>query len=271
MLVVNIRSISWGRIIVETNVFIVVPCFEEARRWPEPDYWREVMQQPGICLIFVNDGSRDSTAELIAATINGTHHRQINLSTNLGKAEAVRAGFLSIFEEEGGASSESLIGFLDADGAFPARSVSEFYTGAIKKIVDEQYDAVWSSRVALSGRNIERSANRHYLGRIISTWFGLLFGDLPYDSQSGLKIFRASESLREASAYPYRTRWMFDLELLSRLLKSPFTEDYKIWEEPVTAWAEVGKSHIKGKEFIRIVGELFVITSILRNLSKESR
>jgi len=255
---------------MKRNVFIVVPCFEEAHRWPEPDYWKEVMQQPGICLVFVNDGSRDSTGELIAATINGTHHRQINLSRNLGKAEAVRAGFISIFEE-GGASRESLIGFLDADGAFPAKSVSEFCECAIRKIFDEQYDAVWSSRVALSGRNIERSANRHYLGRIISTWLGLHFGDLPYDSQSGLKIFRSSSSLREASAYPYRTRWMFDLELLSRILKSPVTEDYQIWEEPVTAWADMGKSHVKGKEFLRIVGELFVITSILRNISKGSR
>lgn len=255
---------------MKNNVFIVVPCFEEAHRWPEPDYWREIMQLPGICLIFVNDGSRDSTGELIAATIIGTQHRQINLSRNVGKAEAVRAGFLSIFEE-GGGSLESLIGFLDADGAFPAKAVSEFRKCAIRKIGEEQYDAVWSSRVALSGRNIDRSASRHYLGRVISTWLGLYIGNLPYDTQSGLKIFRVSTSLREASTYPFRTRWMFDLELLSRILNSPLAEDYQIWEEPVTAWEEVGKSHVKGKEFIRIVGELFVITSILRKLSKRSR
>jgi len=31
-------------------VFIVVPCFEEAHRWPEPDYWTEKWGPPTVTL-----------------------------------------------------------------------------------------------------------------------------------------------------------------------------------------------------------------------------
>ena len=38
-----------------------------------------------------------------------------------------------------------------------------------------------------------------------------------YDSQCGLKVFTTNSNLKSSLETPFRTRWLFDLELLQRL------------------------------------------------------
>jgi len=52
-------------------------------------------------------------------------------------------------------------GFVDADGAFNRIDVERILTEFDKYVMQSHFDAVWSSRVALAGRSIDRQTSRH--------------------------------------------------------------------------------------------------------------
>lgn len=57
------------------------------------------------------------------------------------------------------------------------------------------FDALWSSRVALSGRFIQKLASRHYMGRVVATLLSVDGNSISYDTQSGVKLFAATPSI----------------------------------------------------------------------------
>jgi len=236
------------------TTFITVPCFNEAARW-DHGYWREISAAPGIEFVFVDDGSRDNTRKLAQDICASTSSHLLTQDDNRGKAEAVRTGLLWTLER---VESTDVVGFMDADGALRNYDLDRLIEVCDAKFQEEAWDAVWSSRVALAGRHIRRSARRHYLGRIAAT---LLFGtrdDTPYDTQSGLKFFRPSNDLASMLATPFRTRWLFEVELMHRY-EFQLGRHLSIWEEPLMFWNEVPGSKIKGSELVRAAGEILTI------------
>jgi glycosyltransferase involved in cell wall biosynthesis len=231
-------------------VGVVVPCFNEATRW-NTNYWRDLIDTVPARFLFVDDGSVDGTGEIIKATTAGTDSACLHMATNQGKAEAVRRGLLEFLTD----SEIHGVGYLDADGAFAIPDISRMQTLFEELVVVRSIDALWSSRVALAGRNIQRSDRRHYIGRIIATLVSLGYGEIPYDTQSGFKLFRASDSLRESIEQPFKTRWLFEIELLARW-QFVTGRPMNIWEEPLDHWHDVPGSKIRGRELVRILREL---------------
>ena len=120
----------------------------------------------------------------------------------------------------------------------------------------------------MAGRNIVRSIRRHWIARFINTILGLRDGNLPYDTQCGLKIFRNSTKLECALNGNFRTRWFLDIEILlnSKICKN----EIRIWEEPLTDWSDVKGSKLGGiKATVSILLEIIVILRRLGNIKRK--
>lgn len=234
------------------SVLLVVPCFNEADRWNDT-YWSSIAQDDGIKVLFVDDGSHDSTATCINRVCQQTGARSLSLEKNVGKAEAVRHGLL-----EGWTMKPDIIGFLDADGAFPAEEVVRVARIAEQMLNETEpsaFEAVWAARVFMAGREIRRHASRHYIGRTIATVISPWHKHAIYDTQSGYKLFRRNEWLRACLQAPFETRWFADVELLIRWQRTTGSA-MRIWEEPVKGWRDVDGSSMNRSQYARVLREL---------------
>lgn len=234
---------------------LVVPCFNEADRLDEGAFLDFVSRRPAVRLLFVDDGSRDGTAAIharMAATAPG-RISALRLDTNRGKAEAVRRGIVDAIGRR-----PALVGFWDADLPTPLDAVDDFLAVASKY---PGIDLILGSRVLLMGRDIRRKASRHYLGRVFATAASLAL-DLPvYDTQCGAKVFRANEALGRVFEEPFRSRWVFDVEILARYLALPADDGgpprrSRIYELTVPAWYDVPGSKLAPLDFSRSMFDL---------------
>ena len=241
-------------------IAMIIPCYNEETRF-NIEYWKMIMQSvPESLWIYVNDGSTDQTFKILQMLVYKDSH-VLNLDKNVGKGEAIRAGFNFAFNLE---SSKEIrqIGFLDSDGAFSLIDIVEMVNFSSKQFeLDQSLNSFIGSRVKLAGRKIHRDNRRHYLGRAIGTFIGAFWGDAPYDTQSGFKIFRVDRDFLESISLPFQTRWFFDIELLLRLQSK---SDAHPWEFPVTAWKEVGNSKITLRQSALIMREIIQIRKIMK-------
>jgi hypothetical protein len=116
------------------------------------------------------------------------------------------------------------------------------------------------ARVGMLGYNIERSAVRHYLGRVFATAASVILQARIYDTQCGAKLFRANAALSEALAVPFLSRWAFDVELLGRLLIGtpdvPGLPLDAIVEVPLPVWHDVQGSKLRLGGMTRTLADL---------------
>ena len=126
------------------------------------------------------------------------------------------------------------------------------------------FDAFWSSRIRLSGRSITRSKVRYLFGRILATIIKIFFKDLPWDTQSGFKIFRNETRFNSSLENRFSCRWLFEIELLLRIKRSG-GQSYNIWEEPVTTWRDISGSKVSLRGYFVILRDLIFLVLHFRN------
>lgn len=237
-----------------SELILVVPLYNEAQRLAL-DPWRDYLRaHPAHALCFVDDGSSDGTVALLE-TLRVDMPGQVGLlrlPKNGGKGEAVRQGMLRAL-----ADTARYAGFVDADLAAPLSEV-----GLLADELD-RHPGTWAafgSRAKLLGRRIVRSERRHYVGRVFATCASIALGLPVYDTQCGLKLFRNTPEVRAAFAEPFRSRWIFDVELLGRLAKAAGTDvERRVREVPLEHWEERGDSRLRLADFIRAPLELLAI------------
>ena len=239
------------------DLFMIVPCFNEEKRI-NLDYWNKLSEIPNVQWIFVNDGSSDGTKSLLNQISNSS---VINLERNSGKAEAIRKGILDTFDKNPAEMFQ--FGYLDADSAFEIEDIKNVVKLSFSK--ESTFDSYWGSRVALSGRNITRNNLRHILSRILITIFGYRMGNLPYDPQTGFKIFKFNKEQMAIFDRNFETKWFVDIEILLRF-KAVNGKDMRIWEEPVNTWKDIEGSKIRGLELITVFRDLVKILLIIRKV-----
>ena len=229
------------------SVKIVVPCFNEAKRLPLP-VLHAFLARKSIGFVFVDDGSRDDTLEILRRLAEAYPDRVEALACgqNRGKAEAVRLGICHALQQ-----NPDFVGFWDADLATPLTAIEEFL-GVFAE--QPEIDIVFGARVKLLGRHIERRPVRHYLGRVFATVVSVLLRVPIYDTQCGAKIFRVSPDVASLFADPFCTRWVFDVELIARYILrlggEPGTASAHIYEYPLSEWRDIDGSKVKPTDFL---------------------
>jgi len=227
-----------------TEVAVTVPCYNEADRLKCDAFINFVREHRDVMFIFVDDGSTDNTAHLLKS-ISRSEPNNVQLITfksNRGKAEAVRQGTLSAI-----AAGAKYVGYWDADLATPLNPILEFVSELKKK---SDLLVVMGARVQLLGRTILRKRYRHYLGRVFATVASAVLRIPVYDTQCGAKMFVASEPVRLVFRDPFLSRWVFDVEILARLVCNGNVNPHvAICEYPLLEWHDVKGSKIKLRDF----------------------
>lgn len=239
-----------------TPVPLVIPCFNESKRLPVQDLLTALREQPDLHLLFVDDGSTDATGTLVQRLLNAFPRRAriLVLPNNRGKAEAVRAGVLRArtFWPD-----SAYIGFFDADLATPLDEARRL----LLTLAPRRPAMIIGSRVNLFGTTrIERNNFRHYVGRLSATMVSMSLGLGVYDTQCGAKLFR-TDMIPALFDQPFMSRWLFDVELIWRLLievgRERATEEMA--EVPVSQWEERGGSKVRFSDGLRVPLELWRI------------
>ncbi len=238
-----LSATKWGRVVTarEETPIVVVPCYNEERRIDEQAFV-EIARSRKIRLLFVDDGSTDTTAAVLARLADRSAAIDVfTLEANGGKAEAVRRGMLMAVR-----NGAPVVGYYDADLATPPKELLRL---AQTMRAEPQPAGAFGCRVARLGSAIERNALRHYLGRTYATVASMALGVTVYDTQCGAKLFRVNETFAAALSEPFRSSWAFDVELLQRLLRGTATTPpipvASFVEVPLEAWHDVGGSKMR--------------------------
>lgn len=239
---------------------LVVPCYNEADRLKADDFRAFLAQHAEAFLLFVNDGSTDDTLSVLKRLQAELPARLdvLHLPRNSGKGEAVRSGLQQALRSPG----LLYTGFWDADLATPLNAVDDLLGVFVH---NPQIEMVFGARVKLLGRNIERRALRHHLGRLFATCASEVLTLPIYDTQCGAKLFRVTPHLSAVLDEPFSSRWIFDVEIIARFLRLYAAEGrlpdfpHAIYEFPLYCWTDVPGSKIRPKDFFRAIRDLIVI------------
>jgi dolichyl-phosphate beta-glucosyltransferase len=234
---------------------VVVPCYNEAQRL-DIERFGTLAGSERIRLLFVNDGSTDDTGRVLATLARSSNGVDVlELPRNVGKAEAVRLGLVSAV-----VSGAPIVGYYDADLATPPHELLR-----LLDILEAKPDlsVVTAARVALLGRDIVRRATRHYLGRFFATGAAIVLRQRIYDTQCGAKLFRVTPSFIAATARPFRSSWIFDVELIGRLLRGSDSAEpvpASAFEEiPLREWHHVPGSKLGFRQMTRALFDLLML------------
>ena len=132
------------------KISIVVPCYYEEKSLPY--FYEEItriakkMKNVEFEFIFVNDGSKDSTLEIMKQySIIDSRVKYISFSRNFGKEAALYAGLEQ--------STGDYVAVMDADLQDPPELLTQMYTD----ITNEEYDCVATRRSDRKGEPPIRS------------------------------------------------------------------------------------------------------------------
>jgi dolichyl-phosphate beta-glucosyltransferase len=237
------------------STVIVVPCFNEARRLQGEKFLEFSKRYPHIRLLMVDDGSSDDT-RLCLDKLSARSAGRIGVQgqpKNQGKAEAVRQGVLTALS-----TNAEYIGYWDADLATPLDCIPRF-----RQILEDRPDVklVLGARIPLLGHRIHRSPWRGRLGRLFAKAASLVLRLRIFDTQCGAKLFRVTPETAEIFSEPFLARWIFDVELMARLLQASRERrpEELLYEYPLEQWEDVAGSRLKLRDFAKAPCELAAI------------
>lgn len=131
-------------------ITLIIPCYNEQESlpllYPELVKVSQEMSGQSFEFLFVNDGSRDKTLELLRELAEKDERvKYLSFSRNFGKESAMYAGLEN--------ASGDYVAFMDADMQDPPSLLPEMY----KAVTEEGYDSAATRRVTRKGEPPIRS------------------------------------------------------------------------------------------------------------------
>ncbi|HVP69651.1 MAG TPA: glycosyltransferase [Anaeromyxobacteraceae bacterium] len=240
------------------QVSVVIPAFNEGLRLPAfvEDIARLASEAsaPPVEFLVVDDGSspdhlarHEEAVERARAVLagSGSPHavRLLREGRNRGKGAAIRSGWRQSDPQSG------WLGFVDGDGAVPAREVWRL----VGLLDPRRFDLLAGARIRMAGHRVERSLVRHLQGRVFATFAEQIIPNGFYDTQCGIK-FAAAARLRACLEALAETRWLLDLELITLLQRA----GARCVEEPID-WSDPG-----GSKVVPLLDPLKMLLGLLR-------
>jgi glycosyltransferase involved in cell wall biosynthesis len=225
---------------------IVIPAFNEsARILPTLDSVVACIRERGwqAEVIVVDDGSRDTTADLVQAfAVQAPEVRLITNPRNRGKGYSVRTGMMQGLGE--------VVMFTDSDLSAPIEEAERLFAA-----IAEGADIAIGSRWLESSRQTHRQPfYRQFFGRCFNAVTRAVMG-LPFaDTQCGIKAFTRDAA---QTVFQLQTieRWGFDPEILFIALK----RGLRVVEVPVS-WAHDERSRVSYlKDGLKMLEDIAVI------------
>jgi glycosyltransferase involved in cell wall biosynthesis len=225
---------------------IVIPAFNESARIPA------TLQSVVACIrangwsaevIVVNDGSRDTTADLVRAFAKTAPEvRLVENPGNRGKGYSVRSGMLQALGE--------VVMFTDSDLSAPIEEAERLFAA-----IEQGADIAIGSRWLEKGRQTHRQPlYRQFFGRCFNAVTRGVMGLRFADTQCGFKAFTRAAA---QTVFQLQTieRWGFDPEILFIALK----RGYSVEEVPVS-WAHDERTRMSYlKDGMKMLEEIAII------------
>lgn len=225
---------------------VVIPVFNEARRFPRPlrSIGEYLAARPFSAeVVVVDDGSSDDTFDVVCQAVEGwtTPVRVFRYERNRGKGHALKLGFAQ--------ASGHLILFTDADLSTPIAEADR-----LLRCLDDGVDIAIGSRKAPGAQiDVHQGRLRENMGRVFTWLVRNLIADVA-DATCGFKAFRNNAG-KEIFRHLRIDDWSFDAEvmMLARHL------GYRLQEVPVQ-WADRAGSKVRlGRDVIQCLYDLFRI------------
>ncbi|WNM19667.1 glycosyltransferase [Flavobacterium capsici] len=231
------------------KIAIIIPCYNEEKRIKKSDIDYLILNSD-VTLFFANDGSKDKTVEAIEIIISNYQERcfLIDFKENSGKANTIYKAINQINKQ----NQFDFIGYFDADFSTPAEEL----VSMLNSLKKSEKKFIFGSRILLLNSGIKRKFYRHIIGRIILTLINFKHSLGIYDTQCGAKIF-SKEIIKEVFEKPFKTKWLFDVEIFIRLKEKNLLQYGK--EIPVYNWKDVDGSKLGFSSSISILKEIGII------------
>ncbi|MCJ8331526.1 MAG: glycosyltransferase family 2 protein [Lentisphaeria bacterium] len=227
---------------------VIIPCYNEAKRLSGFFDLIEANRELDWEWLFINDGSKDNTVELIEQHAAGNDKIRLHsLDKNSGKGKAVRTGLL---EAKG-----DIVGFVDADLAASPLIMKRLLKN--EKLQDKS-SVLIGIRLKTQESNVDRKWYRHYMGRVFQTLVSVISGLTVYDTQCGFKFMH--KSLAEDIASKMQCDgFCFDVELLMIANRLGYFID-----EQMIDWEEKGDSKVRPWHIVQMFFDILKISKRVR-------
>lgn len=169
-------------------------------------------------IIVVNDGSKDSTSQLVENYQKENPEIVLINNPHRGKGFAVWTGMMR--------ASGEFIYMCDADLSTPISELKKLSMWA----KDQNFDIVIASREGIGAKRVGEPAYRHIMGRVFNIWVQIMAVPGISDTQCGFKLFKkkaAKETFSRLQIYgseakdlekPYLGAWDIEVLFIARKL-----------------------------------------------------
>lgn len=228
---------------------LIIPCYNEEKRIKET-YLLELINTTTATIYIANDGSKDRTIDVINNFATKYPYRcfVIDYKENEGKANTIFKSTNYLLAQK----KYDFIGYFDADFSTPSSEIKRL----IVEVENSEFKFLFGSRILLLNSGIKRKLYRHIIGRVIITIINIKFKLGIYDTQCGAKLF-SSEIIEKVFNRPFKTSWLFDIEIFIRLKKMDFLKYGK--EFPIYNWKDVDDSKLGWRTAFKIINEICIV------------